>query len=45
MSHKKYVISDLHGHTHYNKIDDTRYTNVCCEVVDYKPILIQNIIK
>ena len=28
---------NIHGHVHANSIDDSRYINVCCEVVDYKP--------
>ena len=30
---------NLYGHSHGYKVDDTRYYNVCCEQVDYKPIL------
>ena len=34
---------NIHGHVHTNSINDDRYINVCCEVIDYKPILISNI--
>ena len=34
---------NIHGHVHSNSIDDSRYINVCCEVIDYKPILISSL--
>ncbi len=29
---------NLHGHMHFDKIDDPRYLNVCLEHTDYRPI-------
>jgi calcineurin-like phosphoesterase family protein len=29
---------NIHGHTHYHVIDDSRYLNVCMEQIDYTPI-------
>jgi calcineurin-like phosphoesterase family protein len=31
---------NIHGHVHSNSLDDDRYVNVSCEVVDYTPQLI-----
>ena len=31
---------NIHGHVHENTIPDSRYINVCCEVLDYKPMLL-----
>ena len=31
---------NIHGHVHENTINDPRYINVCCEVLDYKPMQI-----
>lgn len=28
----------IHGHTHFNSLDDPRYYNVSVEVVDYTPV-------
>lgn len=28
---------NIHGHVHENSLDDSRYINVSCEVVDYTP--------
>ena len=36
-------IKNIHGHVHSNSLDDNRYINVCCEVVDYKPVLISQL--
>ena len=36
---------NIHGHVHENSIDDERYINVSCEVVDYTPKLITELIK
>jgi calcineurin-like phosphoesterase family protein len=36
---------NIHGHVHYNSLDDPRYINVCAEVIDYKPILITECVK
>jgi len=33
----------LTGNCHSNSLDDNRYINVCCEVVDYKPVLISEL--
>ena len=35
---------NIHGHVHENSIDDSRYINVCAEVIDYKPVLITKLI-
>ena len=29
---------NIHGHVHENSLDDPRYINVSCEVVDYTPV-------
>lgn len=34
---------NIHGHVHENSLDDERYVNVSCEVIDYTPILISEI--
>lgn len=34
---------NIHGHVHTNSIEDSRYINVCCEVIDYKPVLISEL--
>lgn len=36
---------NIHGHVHENSLDDERYINVSCEVVDYTPKLITELIK
>jgi len=36
---------NIHGHVHANTLPDKRYVNVCCEVVDYTPKLINSIIE
>lgn len=36
---------NIHGHLHEEVIDDDRYINVCCERVDYKPVLLNEILK
>lgn len=35
--------ANIHGHVHSKSIDDPRYINVCCEVVDYTPVLIDSL--
>jgi calcineurin-like phosphoesterase family protein len=35
---------NIHGHVHENTIDDNRYVNVSCEVIDYTPQLLNNYI-
>jgi len=30
--------ANIHGHTHDRNMDDPRYYNVSCEVIDYQPI-------
>ena len=35
---------NIHGHVHENTIDDDRYVNVSCEVIDYTPQLLNNYI-
>lgn len=37
--------ANIHGHVHENSIDDNRYINVCCEVINYTPQLINNLNK
>lgn len=34
---------NIHGHVHENTLKDERYVNVCCEVLNYKPKLISEI--
>lgn len=34
---------NIHGHVHENSLKDERYVNVCCEVLNYKPKLISEI--
>lgn len=34
---------NIHGHIHENSLSDNRYINVSCEVVNYTPILINEI--
>lgn len=36
---------NIHGHLHTNVLDDPRYINVSCEQVDFKPKLVQDIVK
>jgi calcineurin-like phosphoesterase family protein len=36
---------NIHGHVHYNTVNDSRYVNVCCEAVNYKPINYQQILE
>lgn len=36
---------NLHGHVHENSLDDSRYVNVSCEVIDYTPQLLDNYIR
>lgn len=35
---------NIHGHVHENSINDPRYINVSCEVIDYTPKLITELI-
>ena len=35
---------NIHGHVHEESLDDKRYINVSCEVVDYTPKLIEELI-
>jgi calcineurin-like phosphoesterase family protein len=35
---------NIHGHVHENSLEDPRYINVSCEVVDYTPKLITELI-
>lgn len=34
---------NIHGHVHENSLEDSRYINVSCEVVDYTPKLIEEL--
>jgi hypothetical protein len=36
---------NIHGHTHYHNIDDSRYFNVSMENIEYKPVNIDEIRK
>jgi calcineurin-like phosphoesterase family protein len=36
---------NIHGHVHENTIDDPRYKNVSCEVLNYTPLLFPTKIK
>jgi len=35
---------NIHGHLHYQTVDDHRYVNVCVEHTNYKPVSIEEII-
>lgn len=35
---------NIHGHTHTNVVPDDRYINVCAEMIDYKPKLLEELI-
>lgn len=35
---------NIHGHVHENSLEDKRYINVSCEVVDYTPKLLAELI-
>lgn len=41
--HELRGLKNIHGHVHSSSIEDDRYINVCCEQIDYKPILISDI--
>jgi calcineurin-like phosphoesterase family protein len=34
---------NIHGHVHYKSLPDKRYINVCCEVINYTPISLDEI--
>ena len=34
---------NIHGHVHEKSIPDDRYINVCCDVLDYTPISLEEI--
>jgi calcineurin-like phosphoesterase family protein len=36
---------NIHGHIHEEKINDSRYINVSCEAINYKPQLLSEILK
>lgn len=36
--------ANIHGHLHENSLDDERYINVSCEVVNYTPVLIDSLL-
>lgn len=40
----KFFRGNIHGHTHEKSIDDDRYINASCDVVNYTPVLIDDII-
>jgi calcineurin-like phosphoesterase family protein len=35
---------NIHGHVHLKSLEDERYINVCCEVIDYAPKLLSELI-
>lgn len=35
---------NIHGHTHFHKIQDERYLNVCLEHTEYKPVLFKDLV-
>lgn len=35
---------NIHGHVHENSLEDNRYINVSCEVVDYEPKLLEELL-
>ena len=35
---------NIHGHVHENSLDDYRYINVSCEVVNYTPMLLEELV-
>ena len=35
---------NIHGHVHENTLPDERYVNVCCEVVNYTPVLLKSLL-
>lgn len=35
---------NIHGHVHENSLNDPRYVNVSCEVINYTPVLIDKIL-
>ena len=39
LRHKK----NIHGHVHNKTVDDDRYINVCCDVVNYTPVELDKI--
>lgn len=36
---------NIHGHTHFHKISDPRYVNVCLEQTNYKPITFEKVVE
>ena len=36
---------NIHGHLHSDSLGDQRYINVSCEQVDYKPVLLNDLVK
>jgi calcineurin-like phosphoesterase family protein len=36
---------NIHGHVHENSIDDSRYINVCAEMINYTPVEFSKLIK
>lgn len=45
LQEKKGITSNVHGHVHQNSLSDVRYLNICPEVVGYKPLHVDEIIK
>lgn len=42
---KEGYFHNIHGHLHHYILDKDRYTNVCVEVVDYKPVGLDELVK
>lgn len=36
---------NIHGHVHVNTLSDKRYLNVCCEILNYKPISLDEVLQ
>lgn len=34
---------NIHGHVHENSLEDNRYINVSCEVINYTPVLLSSL--
>lgn len=40
-----YNKKNIHGHVHEKSLDDKRYINVSCDVIDFTPISFEDIVK
>ena len=43
LERKDFTLRNVHGHLHQRKIDDTRYTNVSVECINYTPVNIEEL--